>query len=54
MHTISIAPMLDITDMHFRFFFRLISKKAVLYTEMVHTNAILNYKYGYEKLLEFN
>jgi tRNA-dihydrouridine synthase A len=36
-----VAPMLDWTDRHCRYFYRLLSKKAVLYTEMVTTGAIL-------------
>jgi len=40
--TISIAPMLDWTDRHDRYFLRLISSKALLYTEMVTTGAILH------------
>ena len=39
---ITIAPMLDWTDRHDRYFLRQISKKAVLYTEMITTGAILN------------
>lgn len=38
---ISVAPMMDVTDRHFRYFMRLITKKATLYTEMVHTNQII-------------
>lgn len=37
----SVAPMIDWTDRHCRFFLRLLSKKALLYTEMVTTGAIL-------------
>ena len=37
----SIAPMVDITDRHFRFLMRLLTKKTVLYTEMLNENAIL-------------
>ena len=37
-----VAPMLDWTDRHERFFLRLISRHAVLYTEMVTTGAILH------------
>ncbi len=44
--TISIAPMMDWTDRHDRYFLRLISSKALLYTEMVTTGAIL---FGDEK-----
>ncbi len=36
------APMLDWTDRHCRFFLRLISQHAVLYTEMLTTGAILH------------
>ena len=39
--TISIAPMMDWTDRHDRYFLRLISSRALLYTEMVTTGAIL-------------
>src|SRR5436190_4516526 len=37
-----IAPMLGWTTRHYRYFFRLICKKALLYTEMLTTGAILN------------
>jgi len=37
----SVAPMLDWTDRHCRFFHRLMTEKALLYTEMVHCGAIL-------------
>lgn len=36
------APMLDWTDRHCRYFYRILSKQAVLYTEMVTTGAILH------------
>lgn len=39
---ISIAPMLDWTDRHCRYFHRLISPHAVLFTEMVTTGAIIH------------
>lgn len=39
---ISIAPMLDWTDRHERYFLRLISRHVWLYTEMVTTGAILH------------
>lgn len=38
----SVAPMLDWTDRHCRYFLRLISKKAYLYTEMITTGALLH------------
>ena len=37
-----VAPMMDWTDRHCRYFLRLISQHAVLYTEMVTTGAILH------------
>lgn len=40
--TISIAPMLDCTDKHYRYFMRLITRHALLYTEMIHMGAILH------------
>ena len=42
MHRLSIAPMLDWTDKNCRFFHRLLSKNALLYTEMVTTGALLH------------
>lgn len=39
---LSVAPMMDWTDRHARFFLRLISKHTLLYTEMVTTGAVLN------------
>jgi len=38
----SIAPMMDWTDRHCRFFHRLLTKRALLYTEMVTTAAVLH------------
>lgn len=37
----SVAPMIDWTDRHCRFFLRLLSSRAFLYTEMITTGAIL-------------
>ena len=39
---LSIAPMLDCTDRHERYFLRLISKHVLLYSEMVVTHALLH------------
>lgn len=44
--------MLDWTDRHCRFFHRLLSKKALLYTEMVNAGAIVHG--GTERHLRFN
>lgn len=38
---VSLAPMLDWTDRHFRYLLRLVSRNMWLYTEMVTTGAIL-------------
>ena len=38
----SVAPMMDWTDRHCRFFLRLLSQHALLYTEMVTTGALLH------------
>jgi tRNA-dihydrouridine synthase A len=40
--TLSVAPMMDWTDRHCRFFHRLLSPSALLYTEMVTTGAIIH------------
>ncbi len=40
--TFCVAPMMDWTDRHCRYFHRLISQHAVLYTEMVTTGALLH------------
>jgi tRNA-dihydrouridine synthase A len=37
----SVAPMLDWTDRHCRYFHRILSKHALLYTEMVTTGALI-------------
>ena len=48
---IEIAPMLDLTDSHFRFFLRQICRRATLYTEMIAEQAL---RFGdYKKLLSF-
>lgn len=38
----SVAPMLDWTDRHCRYFYRVMSEKTMLYSEMVTTGAILH------------
>ena len=48
----SIAPMMDWTDRHCRFFHRLLSRRARLYTEMVTAGAVLHGPR--EKLLGFS
>ena len=39
---LSVAPMMDWTDRHCRYFHRLLSSKALLYTEMVTTGALVH------------
>ena len=41
-HRVSVAPMLDWTDRHCRFFLRLLTRHTWLYTEMVTTGALLH------------
>lgn len=48
----SVAPMMDWTDRHCRFFHRLLSRRALLYTEMVTTGAVIHG--DREKLLGFS
>lgn len=43
----SVAPMLDWTDRHCRYFHRLLTKQTLLYTEMVTTGAIIHGKADY-------
>ncbi len=39
---LSVAPMMDLTDRHCRYFLRLLSSRTLLYTEMVTTGALLH------------
>ena len=49
---VCVAPMMDCTDRHDRYFLRLISKNVMLYSEMIATGAILKGKQ--RNVLEFN
>ena len=49
---VSVAPMMDCTDRHERYFLRLISKNVLLYTEMIVSEAIV--RGDKKKLLSFN
>ena len=49
---VSIAPMMDWTDKHCRYFYRLLSKNVHLYTEMITSKAIL--RGDKNRLLDFN
>lgn len=49
---VSIAPMMECTDRYYRFFMRFLTKYTLLYTEMIHSNAIL--KGDYKRFLDFS
>ena len=49
---LSVAPMMERTDRHFRYFLRLLSKETLLYTEMITAQAIV--KGNKSKLLNFS
>lgn len=51
-HRMAVAPMLDWTDRHCRYFLRLISRHTWLYTEMITTGALLHGDVDY--LLRFD
>lgn len=51
-HHFCVAPMIDWTDRHCRYFHRLLTKQALLYTEMITTSAILHG--DRDRLLKFN
>ena len=48
----SVAPMMDWTDCHCRYFHRLLTRQTLLYTEMVNAGAIIHG--GTERHLRFN
>jgi len=52
-HKLSIAPMMDCTDKHFRMIMRKISSKALLYTEMIVAQS-LTHTNKKENFLDFN
>ena len=49
---VSIAPMMDWSDHHCRFFWRLLTKETLLYTEMITTGALIHG--DRERFLHFN
>ena len=52
MHRVfSIAPMIDVSNTHFRYFIRLITRKSVIYTEMLHHDAVIH---SHHALLPFS
>lgn len=42
LHRFSIAPMMDITNVHFRLLVRLLTRHSTLWTEMIHANSLLH------------
>ena len=50
----SIAPMVDVSDKYFRYFMRLLTRHAFLYTEMLNENAVLRACQGRDRLLSFS
>ena len=52
-HRLSIAPMMDCTDKYFRVLMRQITKKSLLYTEMIVAQA-LHHSKNRSKLLDFD
>ena len=38
----AIAPMMEWTDRHYRFFHRLLTRRALIYIEMITTGAVLH------------
>ena len=52
LYKISVAPMMDYTDRHARYLFRLISPQAILYTEMINAKALLHG--NHEDLLRYS
>jgi tRNA-dihydrouridine synthase A len=52
LYKISVAPMMDYTDRHARYLFRLISPQTILYTEMITAKALLHG--NSDVLLKFN
>ena len=51
-HRVCVAPMMDYTDRHFRYFIRLMTRHTLLYTEMVTSGAILHG--DHRRFLEFH
>ena len=52
-YKLSVAPMMDCTDKHFRMLMRQISSETLLYTEMIVAQSLI-YSDKKEKFLNFN
>ena len=53
-HKLSIAPMMDCTDKHFRMIMRKISSEALLYTEMIVAQSLVSVSYTHLRAHETN
>ena len=51
---LAIAPMIQWTDRHWRYLFRLISKKTVLYTEMTMDDTLIHNPNNLEKFIGYS
>ena len=49
---LSVAPMMDVTDRHLRYMLRLLSRRTLLYSEMVTARAVI--RGDRQKLLAFH
>lgn len=54
LHRFSIAPMFDVTNVHFRFIMRLLTRCSTLWTEMYNSNTIAYNPVNREKSLKMN
>lgn len=54
LHRFSIAPMMEVTNTHFRFFTRLFTRYSTLWTEMYHTNMLIHNEEGRNRALKFH
>ncbi|MCB0290290.1 MAG: tRNA-dihydrouridine synthase, partial [Calditrichaeota bacterium] len=41
-YPVSVAPMMEWTDRHYRYFMRQITRRSLLYTEMITTGAVIH------------
>eukprot|EP00128_Syssomonas_multiformis_P018990 Colp12_sorted_trinity150504_noHs@6765 len=51
---VSVAPMMAITNTHFRYMMRLLTRHTLLYTEMINAKAIKFNTQGRDKMLRFH
>jgi len=54
LHKFSIAPMMDVTHTHYRFFARLLTRHSTLWTEMFHADALLHNENARKRALFFH